>query len=130
MALGTDTVDEGHLPAEKIAELEPDDKRAKANRPRAQKEWTSVNLSDRAKLVDKNLYGFYGPSRPSFPSAGPDRTHRRGKARRSHSCTLRSGFPQLIDKDGRGERIRTSGLLVPRLAAFAISLITQQIFLK
>jgi hypothetical protein len=42
MALGTDTVDEGHLPAEKIAELEPDDKRAKVNRPKAQKEWTSV----------------------------------------------------------------------------------------
>lgn len=49
------------LPAEKIAELEADYKRAKANRPKGQKEWTSVNLSDRAKMVDKNLYGFYSP---------------------------------------------------------------------
>ena len=47
------------LPAEKIAELEADYKRAKANRPKGQKEWTSVNLPDRAKMVDKNLYGFY-----------------------------------------------------------------------
>ncbi len=49
------------LPAEKIVELEADYKRAKANRPKGQKDWANVNLSDRAKLVDKNLYGFYGP---------------------------------------------------------------------
>jgi hypothetical protein len=49
------------LPAQKIADLEAAYKSAKANRPKGQKEWTSVNLSDRAKLVDKNLYGFYGP---------------------------------------------------------------------
>ena len=49
------------LPPEKITELEANYQRAKANRPKGQKEWTRVNLSDRAKLVDKNLYGFYSP---------------------------------------------------------------------
>jgi hypothetical protein len=47
------------LPAEEIAELEAAYKRAKANRPKGQNEWTSVNLPDRAKMVGKNLYGFY-----------------------------------------------------------------------
>jgi len=49
------------LSAEKIAALEAEYHKAKANRPKGQKEWTNVNLSDRAKAVDKNLYGLYGP---------------------------------------------------------------------
>jgi len=49
------------LPPEMVAALEAEYKAAKAKRPRGQKDWTNVNLSDRAKLADKNLYNFYGP---------------------------------------------------------------------
>lgn len=48
------------VPAEKIAALEADFIAAKAERPRGQKEWTSLNLSDMAKSVNINLYAIYG----------------------------------------------------------------------
>jgi hypothetical protein len=35
---------------------------------------------------------------------------------------------QVIERIGRGEWIRTTDLLVPKLAAFAISMSTKQIF--
>lgn len=48
------------VPPEKIAALEADFIAVKAKRPRGQKEWTSLNLSDMAKSVDINPYAIYG----------------------------------------------------------------------